>query len=98
MASRRVLDTLGAYNFALIKMLGAQRELNAMVLTEGTAGSGPERAAFIQKRLVLVGTRDALLLELKKIFGEANAAMRKDLNIEAIDCASYENSANPEPA
>jgi hypothetical protein len=97
-ASRRVLDTLGAYTSTLSKLVGAQRELNSMVLTEAGAGSETERTAFSQRRLAFVGTRDALLLELKKSFGEVNAALRKDLNIESIDWTAYENSANPKPA
>lgn len=96
-ASKRVLDTLGAYNSALSKLVRAQRELNAMVLSEGGAGSEAERTAFTQRRRALVGTRDALLLELKKAFGDANAAMRKDLNIEAIDWVAYENTAGSQP-
>jgi len=96
-ASRRVLDTLGAYTSTLGKLVGAQRELNAMVLPEGVAGTKLERTAFAHRRLALEGTRDSLLLKLKKIFGEANAAMRKDLDIEAIDWSAYENSINPKP-
>jgi hypothetical protein len=97
-ASRRVLDTLNVYTSTLRKQVGAQRQLNAMVLTEAGAGTEAERTAFSQRRRELVGERDSLLLELKKSFGEVNAALRKDLNIEAIDWAAYENSANPKPA
>ena len=92
-ASRRVLDALNVYTSTLGKFVGARQKLNAMVLTEADAGSYADRKAFGEARAALVGERDALLLELKKSFGVVNAAMRKDLDIEAIDWSSYENSA-----
>lgn len=87
-------DILGAYTSTLGKLGGAQRELNAMVLPEGVAGTALERTAFAHRRLVLEGTGNSQLFKLKTILGEANATMRKDLDIEAIDWSAYENSIN----
>ena len=91
-ASRRVLDALNVYTSTLRKFMGTRQKLNAMILSEANAGSPADRKAFGESRIALVGERDALLLELKKSFGNVNAAMRKDLDIEAIDWSAYENS------
>lgn len=91
-ASRRVLDALNVYTSTLRKFMGTRQKLNAMILTEANAGSPADRKAFGEFRVALVGERDALLLELKKSYGIVNAAMRKDLDIEAIDWSAYKNS------
>lgn len=72
--------------------MGTRQKLNAMILTEANAGSPADRKAFGEFRVALVGERDALLRELKKSYGIVNAAMRKDLDIEAIDWSAYKNS------
>lgn len=91
-ASRRVLDALNVYTSTLRKFMGTRQKLNTMILSEANAGSPADRKAFGESRVALVGERDALLLELKKSFGNVNAVMRKDLDIEAIDWSAYENS------
>lgn len=91
-ASRRVLDALNVYTSTLRKFMGTRQKLNAMILTEANAGSPADRKAFGEFRVALVGERDALLRELKKSYGIVNAAMRKDLDIEAIDWSAYKNS------
>lgn len=91
-ASRRVLDALNVYTSTLRKFMGTRQRLNAMILSEADAGSPADRKAFGESRAALVGERDALLLELKKSFGNVNTVMRRDLDIESIDWSAYKNS------
>lgn len=90
-ASRQVLDALNAYTSTLNRFAGVRRRLNAEILPTDVALSPTERQEHVTRRTALIDERSALLLELKKRFGEVNAAMRKDLDIEAIDWSAFEN-------
>ncbi len=91
-ASRRVLDALNGYTKALRDFAALRQQLNASVLQEAQAASTVDRETIGEARVALVRKRDTLLVEIKKNFGLVNAAMRKDLDIEEIDWAAYENS------
>lgn len=88
-ASRQVLDALNVYTSTLNRFAGVRRQLNTEILAIADAPSPVEMEEHVTKRNTLIDERDELLLALKKSFGVVNAAMRKDLNIEAIDWASF---------
>lgn len=90
-ASRQVLDALHVYTSTLNRFAGVRWRLNAEILSNDVALSPTERKEHVTRRNALIDERNALLLELKKRFGVVNAAMRKDLDIEAIDWSAFEN-------
>lgn len=95
-ASRQVLDSLNVYTSTLRAFNQTQQSLNAAVLAAAaattTVSSAEERKQLDERRRELLAERDALLVKLKGDFGAANAAMRKDLDIETIDWSAYRNS------
>jgi hypothetical protein len=91
-ASHRVLEVLGGYTRTLGRFNAVLRDLNATVFDEASAAAIAERQRLGEARIALVGQRDALLEELETNLSEVNAAIRKDLNIEAIDWSAFENA------
>ena len=87
-----MLDALNGYTKALRDFAALRQQLNASVLQEAQATSTVDRETFGEARVALVRKRDTLLLEIKKNLVLVNAAMRKDLDVEEIDWAAYENS------
>lgn len=88
-ASRQVLVALHAYTSSLKRFGVVRGRLNAAT---PDAASPSERQEIATRRTALAAEQGALLAELQKRFGVVNAAMRKDLDIEAIDWSAFENA------
>jgi hypothetical protein len=92
-ASRQVLEALHAYTSALNRFVAVNGRLKEAIPDAASPG---ERQELATMRIALTAERKSILTELQKSFGVVNAAMRMDLDIEAIDWSAFENTVETE--